>query len=274
MRFAHRLCLTSFVTLLSLYGLPIIAHAAMDPGLPSDLTSVVKLETADSSALCTGIVVGNHPLTVLTAGHCLLGNAIKFEGKYPVFYKTFSDMAVAQPLDSARDVGILVYGHRADTVKDSEIFNVLPVSLDLKSEVEVCGFGKPTSGRRMCGKNKIAATQGRIAEYVNEMGQDGIRFMNLFRSIVESAPSLFYFTKIIDFRLSETGPNGPALGGGDSGGPWFVKNENGKRTVVAVSIFMKEKGMFSAGYPVQSEAVQELLQSALDQGGVVEGFRR
>jgi hypothetical protein len=199
----------------------------------SQYPGVIQLLDPDGN-ICTGVIVGTHPTTVITAGHCLLDETTLFlEQKPSASYSTYTAGATEN-----LDIAVLTYETVHPVLSENQIFSVSPQNLKLGDVIELCGFGdtsssdhtRSVSNNLQCGRNVLAAANG----HFTAITQVQKPFSEIERSLVASKLSQWGSQP---FFLASTIAKGSILGpdydkmvtinGGDSGGPWFTENSNG-----------------------------------------------
>lgn len=213
-----------------------------------------------SNSECSAVIVGNKPLTLLTAAHCLRDVAKQAENGLPTVSISQSpqpgllqaklQQAVFPEFDKVRgnlidDLAVLVFDLQ---LADDQ--PLAPVLLDAPAEkITICGFGygdaDPLPQQLRCGNQRLHGG----AEHFNRFlplayeSQDAFfyaRYRTQFESKTTAVSSLDALWALN--RLDEAGQYDvhlpmPTLG--DSGGPWLQALANGRYAVVGVTSFVE-----------------------------------
>lgn len=224
------------------------------------LHSVAKWDYYDSN--CSAVVVGTHPLTLLTAAHCLrevrllqtnklpaiaIMHPAQFGIQQPKLTQAYFQPYEAVAEDVTKDIAVLVF----DAVVDN---TVTPVPIQFKhpnqaQTVQICGYGlgyynKPTDVLR-CAKRTyldrfetfssvLPAEYKTLDEmlYLKSQAQ-----FDYTKEIAKEAQSLIAINRLN--ALGRYDEDVAMITEGDSGGPWLIKGKDNKHRLLAISTLVE-----------------------------------
>lgn len=213
-----------------------------------------------SHSECSAVIVGNKPLTLLTAAHCLkdvskdaasgLPNLRISQAAQPELLPAKLQYAVSPEFDKVRgnlidDLAVLMFDLQ---LADDQV--LAPVMLDAPSgNVTICGYGYGATDSLpqtlRCGAQQLHGGATPFNEFIplDYETQDPLfyaRYRTQFDSkatAVSSLEALWALNRLdssghYDVRLPM-----PTLG--DSGGPWLQALSNGRYAVIGVTSFVE-----------------------------------
>lgn len=205
---------------------------------------------------CSSVVVGLHPLTVLTVAHCLRDTKTTSDtrtsivklllGKHSVpvlraaLYNRFNEVE----RNLATDLAVLIFDDDAP-----EEIEAIPVLNSLhSSQALLCGYGRgindPEMHRPRCAIKTVLSAEDDFYQFVPKIYEQldpllHLQFRAQFlakKTIIRSTSALLAVNRIesshYQFEL-------PMPTGGDSGGPWIINYHNGQQGVIALTSFVE-----------------------------------
>jgi hypothetical protein len=273
------------------------SHALVNGTINTTLDSVVQLTSVlsqsdnpngDGTKInhvlgCTGALVGLHPITVITARHCVhqtlgvyLGHTLDWQATH-IFESNFGK----QPFDSAThavpgDIAVLIFDGTPDELSvhvdpHKDLFSVAPIAVQSEQMVSICGYGLTNNkavasaidNQRRCGENFL--------ELENQAFQP-LSFLSVIKrfpvgsqindsDLVGDEEKIEYYHHEIQIALNQYGAGtrlaiGPftandfdpsdtrnykinfsatMINEGDSGGPWFIDDQNQTPHLIAIT---------------------------------------
>jgi hypothetical protein len=222
------------------------------------LNSVQEWDKYEST--CSSVIVGTHPLTIITAGHCLKEIELDPNNQLPkititdtnfdqldsinisnAFYYPFSEIEN----NLALDVAILVFDKSLPK-------NVKSVSIDTNpnlSDVLVCGFGSASNEAVLFNPRcSVKKTLNNLDDFYAVMPKQyeqsdpmlHIKARAQFHYKQEIISSLDYLTAInrLDSKHQYSAAE-PMPTHGDSGGPWLAKTADEGFLLVAITSYVE-----------------------------------
>ena len=243
-----------------------VIHGLMFPGLA---ISTVKLSIQHAhflqsqaqwtyyDGICSAVIVGVQPLTLLTAAHCLKEVRVTGPQRLPMlsivqpellgiqtaslkqaFYRPFE--AVAE--DLTQDVAVLVF--------DAQVTGPLqPVHIRLDEALPetlmICGYGRGETERDTrhprCGERRPVRDLSDFYQILPRAYRDMDEMLHLqaqtqfayTQELVHAEKALLAVNRLNDFEQYDHTIPMPTVG--DSGGPWLVLNARGQYELLAIT---------------------------------------
>lgn len=283
----------------------------IDSNLKDTNRAVVSLSSYNGG-VCSGSVVGLYPPTVITARHCVETKTVRYKNIEPesIIKEEFNSSHFST--ENARlpgDVAILIYSFNSDKLfrkdmSEADLFVLRSVKPSPWQKVQFCGFG--SAGRRRfeakdmgvqrCGENYLV-TEDRSRNFSAERANTLIAGrVNTFSELYPTLKAKYIYSLVQEY-ISEYGsgtryglgallppqdafPFGsydevrrPALTQlGDSGGPLFVKDQDGKNVLLGVTSGTLSPDDLTVGafyWRLDHEWSKALLRKAYNYGGDV-----
>jgi V8-like Glu-specific endopeptidase len=247
--------------------------------------AVVQLAN-DEGLFCTGEIVGLHPTTVVTAGHCLLEQFRVLQNHEPSGTYTLAHSEA----DDSKDVAVLVYKDvdMTGTLSVTQLFSVATVQAKLGDPISICGFGSTAtlvdnqgtqSDDLRCGTNVLSAIDGKftpVTQVQSPFSEQDLR--SLQQMYLEQGAQVF----TIMVSVADGAVLGPRCdekvnaNAGDSGGPWFTEDSQGLHLlgVTSSGLDIAQKIVASTALNLNSADARATLQGAIQHlGADILGFR-
>jgi hypothetical protein len=219
------------------------------------LNSVEKWEYYDS--ICTAVIVGRKPLTLITAAHCMKEVRVAGPKNLPVltidqaqqlgieeiqlkqaFYRPFEKVSE----DLTQDIAVLVF----DVKMDSPIQPVrIRVDDDFPDNILICGYGRGDgeidTRQPRCGERKLLPDLSDFFLVLPKAYRDMDEMLHLqaqtqfayTQELVHAEKALLAVNRLNhNDQYDHTIPM-PTVG--DSGGPWLVLNAWGQYELLAIT---------------------------------------
>jgi hypothetical protein len=233
------------------------------------LQSVEKWEYYDS--LCSGVIVGRKPLTLITAAHCLKEVQLNGPKGLPVlsivqpellgiedirlqqaFYRPFA--AVAD--DLTQDIAVLVF---EANIKSP--IQALRIRLDdrLPENIMICGYGRgygeADTRHPRCGERKPLPDLSDFFQVLPRAYREMDEMLHLqaqtqfayTQELVHAEKALLAVNRLNDSNQYDHTIPMPTVG--DSGGPWLVLNAWGQYELLAITSLVERFYNPSAHWP-------------------------
>lgn len=232
---------------------------------------------------CTGFIVGNNPVTIMTASHCLNEAPIYKDTGRPridlnlagtpyLGKKLTPRLVLMNPKyslysDITRDIAILIY---------EESYPKLPVFKVAKSsdteDVIVCGKGNSKSGSTdqvTCFKRDTVKDVENFENFYpekyknideNVYSQLSSKFVKIHDSLGATSGNVLMLNRLDangDYSIKE-----PSIIGGDSGGPWLKESGNGEVLalgITSVGEYITEKSENSGLSFLDADSLSEIV---------------
>ena len=257
--------------------------------------AVVFLEGIEGN--CSGSVVGLNPVTVITAKHCIAASAAYLDRTRPktIVTRNFKD-EVFKAFEGVLpgDIAVVVYEEPQShfpSIKDltkKDIFHLNSSPLIAGSKFEFCGYGgfqhrmnDYSAGRFHCGVSTLILEDASI-DFSKEFPDDVDAKYDSYpedqkKKILNSMVQTALMNYGADTRIGLTNFPGEKreslIQTGDSGGPMFIRGEDGRKNLIAVSsaggavvVDGAWRPVLGIGWRIDSEWTKELLQVARDKG--------
>ncbi|ODN65491.1 MULTISPECIES: trypsin [Methylophaga] len=204
---------------------------------------------------CSSVVVGTHPLTVLTVSHCLRDSKINPITRTPVvkiflgrpvpairaaLYNRFNDVEN----NLAADLAVLIFdGDAPEGIEAIPVVNSLSASQAL-----LCGYGRGIDDHQIenprCAVKPLLSAEEDFYQFVPQFYEQLDPLLHLqFRAqflakhaMISSPSALLAVSRVQNERYQFELPM-PTRG--DSGGPWIVNLQNGQQGVIALTSFVE-----------------------------------
>jgi hypothetical protein len=273
------------------------AHALIYSNSKETYKAVIKLESIDGNGLCSGTVVGFNPPTVITARHCVEMGAFLYKNIGPDKMITESFHENRFSVGGAKlpgDMAVIMYPRSSEqefrkAMSQDDLFDVKETRVQAGQKVQLCGYGStgPVKneiagmGVQRCGQNFVILGDSKrraIPLKPNELFDQ-----------YDQATKIQYIFDLIQSYIGEYG-NETRFGlgidearkmsltqWGDSGGPMFIKDENGRKQIIAISsgiLNVGSQGMFIGGFfwRLDHQWSREFLRKAVNMGADINGF--
>lgn len=257
--------------------------------------AVVFLEGVEGD--CTGSVVGLKPVTVITAKHCIAASAAYLERTKPkaIIVKNFKD-EVFKAFEGVLpgDIAIVIYEEPQEhfktlkTLTSKDLFHINNKPLIAGQKFEFCGYGgfqhimnDYSAGSFHCGKSTLILDDSSL-DFSSEFPENAADLYDTYS--IEMQKKLL--NSLVQDGLNDYG-EGTRIGltnfpgekkeslvqTGDSGGPMFIRDEEGRKMLIAVSsaggaavVDGQYRPVLGMGWRIDSPWTKEVLQEARDKG--------
>lgn len=204
---------------------------------------------------CSSVVVGTHPLTVLTVAHCLRDSKINPVTRTPIvkiflgrpvpviraaLYNRFNEVEN----NLATDLAVLIFdGDAPEGIEAIPVVNSLSTSHAL-----LCGYGRGIddidNDNPSCAVKTLLSAEEDFYQFVPQIYEQLDPLLHLqFRAqflakhaMISSPSALLAVSRVQNERYQF---NLPMPTRGDSGGPWIVNLHNGQQGVIALTSFVE-----------------------------------
>lgn len=279
------------ITIMAFTLLTLRAEAIVNGKEEAGMPAVVMLE--GGGGVCSGSIVGLNPLTVITAKHCAYYGAIQFKDTAPakVVFDKFPTKVFNPAVGSTPgDIVVLIFPKELSSefkISKEDLFTVAPVTLKLNDSVSFCGYGSANidaknitdNRKKRCGQNNLIIES---EQYV--FPDSGKAFADLspleLTEFLQTTTQLVLSQYEVGSRLAVDLISNPSLSvpaGGDSGGPWFVKNADNALHLIGVHSIVYQSPKMStitAGFSWKLDHpwVKKLLLKAVSEGADINGI--
>lgn len=215
-------------------------------------------------SMCSAVITGLNPLTLLTASHCLKEVRLNADTKLPevsilnlkrlgidsprlvkAFYHPYDEIAD----NLTKDIAVLVFDVSPQISSNIQAVPIQMAASSLKTTALLCGFGKgyreADAEEPRCSEKKLLLGQAEFRQILPEVyaGMDEMLYIKskaqfeYLSELVVSPPGLLFV-----HRLDARGEYHESLSmatDGDSGGSWLIQSEQGQYQLVAITSFVE-----------------------------------
>lgn len=215
------------IILLLSYFLPLSLFALVGGNNVYDRPQIVSIHDFNNAIYCTGVVVGIHPLTVITADHCVKGREeyeIVIEGNQPIKVLRGNQQILGL------DLAVLIFKSdiKITGLTDKNIFSLDgQKSLGLESyrgKIKMCGFGGEINSGIV--SQKVGNLKCGNGLYLGQKS-----YSSLSHSLYSKKYMIYNkWARNEELRKLKIS----TIMGGDSGGPLFIQN-NGELILIGIA---------------------------------------
>lgn len=248
-------------------------------------------------SICTGSVVGLNPVTVITAKHCPAAGVGYLDQTLPskVLTKKYQDKLFSvEDGILPGDVAVLVFKEPVEHfqslsgITKDDLFRLNTAPIMGGQKIEFCGYGGHlpqmndyTTGEFHCGSNSLIIEASELNWSKDYPTDAGDKFSTYEEKDQKKILMSMVQEGLVEFgsgtRIGITNLPGPKkqslLQTGDSGGPMFMRDQDGRKTLIAVSSAggaVEIEGAFRPilgfGWRIDSPWTKEFLQETRDNG--------